>query len=211
MIQGVIFDLDGVLVSTDELHYRSWKELADAESIPFDRQTNERLRGVSRMDSLDIVLERADRPYTDGERSAMAQRKNERYRQLLGELTTNAILPGAIKLVHGLRRLGVPVAVASGSKNARLILDRLGLTDLFDAIVDGGEIARSKPDPEIFLLAASRLGVEPGRCVVVEDAAVGVKAARRADMKTVGVRVDHADVTVSDLSKLSAEEVLSLE
>jgi beta-phosphoglucomutase len=187
MIRGVIFDLDGVLVSTDELHYRAWQQLADAEGIPFDRQINERLRGVSRMESLAIILERAPRSYTPAQRAALADRKNAAYQAMLQELTPADALPGARELIAELRQRGVKLAVASSSKNARLILECLDMTDGFDAIVDGAAITRTKPDPEIFLKSAARLGLPPGECLVVEDAAAGVEAARRAGMSVFGI------------------------
>jgi len=185
--RGVIFDLDGVLVSTDELHYRAWKELADREGIPFDREVNHRLRGVGRMESLEIILERAPRPYTDDQRRAMAAAKNERYRELLASLTPSDLLPGAAEIVEKLRRRGIRTAVASSSRNAPMILERTGLAGRFDAVVDGGDITRTKPDPEIFLLAARRMGLAPAECVVVEDAPAGIEAARRAGMAYYGI------------------------
>lgn len=187
MKRGVIFDLDGVLVSTDELHYRAWKELADREGIPFDREANHRLRGVSRMESLEIILERASRPYTDEQKQAMAAAKNDRYRELLATLTPCDLLPGAAEIVENLRRKGIRTAVASSSRNAPLILERTGLAGRFDAVVDGRDIARTKPHPEIFLLAARRLGLTPAECVVVEDAPAGIEAARRAGMAYYGI------------------------
>jgi len=212
MIRGVIFDLDGVLVTTDELHYRAWQQLADEEGIPFDRRINERLRGVSRMDSLAILLERAGRSYDELERVALAERKNVRYRELLRTLTPADVLPGAREMLAELKRRGIRVAVASSSRNARTILDRVGLTgSLFDAIVDGNDITRSKPDPEVFLLAARRLGLAPAECLVVEDAAAGIEAGRRAGMHVFGIGTPEtlpdapraarglADVTVDEL------------
>jgi beta-phosphoglucomutase len=176
-----------VLVSTDELHYRSWKELADAEGIPFDRQTNHRLRGVSRMKSLEIVLERSKRAYSDDEKRSLAERKNRAYRKSVQALSPADILPGVKELIYELRNRGIKMAVASNSKNAVLILERLGWANAFDAVVDGKEITHSKPHPEVFLLAAERLGVLPGQCLVVEDAAAGIEAARRAGMAVFGI------------------------
>lgn len=186
-IRGVIFDLDGVLVSTDELHYRAWKELADAEGIPFDREINHRLRGVSRMESLRVILENASRFYSDEEQEAMAARKNARYRESLHELTSDDLLEGVSDLLDGLHARGIKVAVASASRNTPLILERLQLKTRIDVSADGNDVTNSKPDPEVFLLAARRLGLEPKACVVVEDAAAGVEAARRAGMACVAV------------------------
>jgi beta-phosphoglucomutase len=217
-IGGIIFDLDGVLITTDELHYRSWRELADAEGIPFDRTINQRLRGVSRMRSLEIILERSSRPYTIEEKEALAARKNDRYRQLLEALTDDDLIPGAIVLLTELRHRGAAIALASSSRNARLILRHLGITDLFDAIVDGNDIRASKPDPDVFLQCAARLGVPAEACVVLEDAAAGVEAARRAGMAVIGigapadltgaelVRAALADLTADDLLKTRRAE-----
>lgn len=212
-IQGVIFDLDGVLVSTDELHYRAWKEMADAEGIPFDREVNHRLRGVSRMDSLQIILERARRSYSEAEKSAIADRKNARYREYLLELTTDDLLPGAADMLAALRRRGIKIAVASASKNASMILERLELNPLLDACADGNDVTRSKPDPEVFLLAANRLGLAPRHCLVVEDAAAGVEAARRAGMAcfAIGAASDLPNVAfcAASLGRISCDQLLA--
>ncbi len=185
--RGVIFDLDGVLVSTDEMHYRAWKALADEEGIPFTEADNDRLRGVSRMQSLELLLERSGREYTAEEKEQLAARKNRAYQRMLEGLTAGDRLPGVDELLRGLQARGARIAVASGSRNARRILERLRLAGAFDAVVTGEEISRAKPDPELFLLAAERLGLSPPECVVVEDAASGVEAAQRAGMHVVAV------------------------
>lgn len=187
MIRAVIFDLDGVLVSTDELHFQAWKQLADAEGIPFDRVINHRLRGVSRLESLEIILERAARPYSPEQKIALADAKNAMYRELLSTLTPADALPGAAELPAALKARGVKIAVGSSSRNTSLILERLDWSDRFDVVVDGNDIRRSKPDPEVFVLAAQRLGVPPAQCLVVEDAIAGVEAARRAGMAVFGI------------------------
>ena len=184
---AVLFDLDGVIVSTDEYHYRAWKRMADAEGVYFDRKINERLRGVSRMASLEIVLEKASRPYTSEEKQAMAEKKNLWYQQLIGQLTPAALLPGALEFLKAVRAEGLKTAVASSSKNAGRILERVGLADSFDAVVTGADIRHSKPDPEVFLLAAGRVGVEPIRCLVVEDSYAGIDAASAGGMRSLGV------------------------
>jgi beta-phosphoglucomutase len=213
MIRGVIFDLDGVLVSTDELHYRAWKQLADAEGIPFDRRINHRLRGVSRMASLEIILERASRAYSAAEKSAMADRKNASYRELLETLTPADALPGARELLDALRVRGIKMAIASSSRNTPRILERLGWSGAFDAVADGNDIARSKPDPEVFLLAAQRLGVPPTDCLVVEDAAAGIEGARRAGMAVFGIGTPETLPGVKhlapDLSHVTADELMT--
>ena len=184
---AVIFDLDGVIVSTDNCHYEAWKRLADEEGIYFDEEINQRLRGVSRMDSLEIILERADRSYSEEEKKTLADRKNRYYRDLIQKLTPHDLLPGIKPILEGLKANGIKIAVGSSSKNTPLILERLGLKDYFDAVADGNDLTKSKPDPQVFLLAAERLGVVPESCVVVEDADAGVEAALAAGMQVVGV------------------------
>ena len=176
-IQGIIFDLDGVLVSTDQCHYEAWKMLSDEEGIYFDFSINERLRGVSRMESLEIILERASKEYTEEEKTEMASRKNGYYVEKIKQLTPKATLSGALEFVELAKENNIKVAIGSSSKNTKLILNQIGCTDLFDAIADGNDITKSKPDPEVFLLAAKKLGIEPGNCMVVEDADAGVEAA----------------------------------
>ena len=185
--QAVIFDLDGVLVMTEELHYQSWKEVADAEGIPLDRAIMKRLRGMGRRKSLEIILEQASRPYAEQEKESLARKKNERYRAMIEAMTPADIVPGAVDLLRELRRRGIRVAVGSSSRNAGLILDHLGLAGLFDAIVDGNDIAASKPDPAVFLRCAERLGAPPEACIVVEDAPAGIEAALRAGMTPIGI------------------------
>jgi len=192
MIEAVIFDLDGVLVSTDEFHYRGWKRLADEIGTHFDRDMNERCRGVSRMESLEVVLEHADRAFSDDEKQALAERKNGYYRAMLSELTPDDTLPGARPTLQTLRGRGVRTAIASSSRNAGDIAERLALRGLVDALVDGNDITRSKPDPQVFQLAADRLGVAPERCLVVEDAQSGIEAARRAGMHAFGIGAPEA-------------------
>lgn len=187
LIRCVIFDLDGVLVTTDDCHYRAWKQMADEQGIYFDRQINHRLRGVSRMASLEIILERARRGYTSAEKLALATRKNDLYVSLISRLDDRAILPGAIDTVQKVRQLGVKTAIGSSSKNAPLILQQLYMRELFDAVADGNQITHSKPHPEVFLLAARLAGTDPCECLVVEDADAGVEAAKAGGMLAMGV------------------------
>lgn len=147
IFQGIIFDLDGVICSTDEYHYQAWKELADREGIPFDRSVNNRLRGVSRMESLEILLERAKRFYSQEEKEKMAAAKNTRYQELLREMTPADLSPEVFETLETLRKQGLKLAIGSSSKNTPLILDRLGLGGYFDAVSDGNNITRSKPAP----------------------------------------------------------------
>lgn len=185
--RGVIFDLDGVIVSTDDCHYKAWKKMADEEGIYFDRQINERLRGVSRMESLEIILEKSTKTYTQTQKTDLAQRKNGYYREMILELDPSAMLEGALVFVQEMKARGLKVAIGSSSKNTALILKQIQCDQLFDAVADGNEIKHSKPDPEVFLKAAEKLGLLPNECIVVEDADAGVEAALRAGMNVIGV------------------------
>ena len=215
MIRGVIFDLDGVLVTTDEFHYQGWARLAREEGIPFDRDINQRLRGVSRMDSLAIMLEKADRTYTEEEKLAMAERKNAYYRDSLKNLSPDDALPGAREMLKALRERGIKIGIGSSSKNTPLIMERVDLTKDVDAVADGNDIFRSKPDPEVFLLAAERLGLKPTECLVVEDASAGIEAGRRAGMAVfaIGPRERHPDVEhwADTLKDVSLQELIGVE
>ncbi len=212
-IQGVIFDLDGVLVTTDEYHYRGWKRLAEEKGIPFTHEDNHRLRGVSRMESLEIILERATHAYSQAEKLEMAERKNRYYVELLQDLTPADTLPGARALLEGLRKRGMKLAVGSSSRNTPLIMAKVDLNRYFNAVADGNDITNSKPDPEVFLIAAERLGLRPEACLVVEDAEAGVEAARRAGMAVFAIGpaerhpgcVNRAD----GLDEVKAERMLS--
>ena len=211
-IRGVLFDLDGVLVTTDELHYLAWQSVATQEGIYFDRQINHRLRGISRMDSLDIVLERAKRTYSPQEKEKLATQKNDFYRNLLGKLSPEALLPGAAETLRALRARGVKSAIGSVSKNTPLILERTGLTNLVDAVVDGNSITKSKPDPEVFLKGAEKLGLQPAECLVVEDALAGIEAARRAEMSYFGIgtaaTLPGVERFAQNLAAISVDELL---
>ena len=186
-IKAVLFDLDGVIVTTDDCHYKAWKMMADDEGIYFDRKINERLRGVSRMESLQIILEKANKEYTDDEKNTLAEKKNNIYVDLIQELTPQDILPGVIKNLNILKENGIKIAIASSSKNTKTILKQIGLIDCFDAISDGNNIKNSKPDPEVFLKAADMVGVAYEDCLVIEDADAGILAGKAAGMKTVAV------------------------
>jgi beta-phosphoglucomutase/hypothetical glycosyl hydrolase len=183
-MKGFIFDLDGVIVSTDGLHYLAWKQMADREGIYFDELINNRLRGVSRMASLEIVLERANRKYSPEEKEALATYKNDIYKELLKSLTPSDILPGVAEVLGELRTRGYQLAIGSSSKNTPAILKYIGLDSFFDAVSDGNNITRSKPDPEVFIKAAQFLGLDPLECYVVEDAKAGIDAGKAGGFKT---------------------------
>ncbi len=195
MIKAVIFDLDGVIVSTDEYHYQAWKKISDKENIYFDEVINNRLRGVSRMQSLEIILERANKKYTEAEKEALASEKNAYYIKLLENISPKDLLPYVTETLHRLKQEGYKIAVGSSSKNTMLILKQIGLNEAFDQIVTGKDITNSKPHPEVFLLAAERLNVKPKECAVIEDAVAGIEAAKNAGMLAIGI----GDATKSNL------------
>ena len=178
-LNAVIFDLDGVICFTDKYHFQAWKKLADEEGIYFDEEINDRLRGVSRMDSLDIILERAFREYTQEEKTQMAARKNESYVHLLDQMSPADLSVEVKDTLDELRKRGYKLAIGSSSKNTKKILKQIGLGDYFDAISDGTNITKSKPDPEVFLKAAEMLGEKPENCMVVEDALAGIEAMKK--------------------------------
>ena len=212
MKNAVIFDFDGVIVTTDEYHYQAWKRLADEEGIPFDRDVNEFLRGVSRMESLEIILENTGKTFSAAEKEDMCMRKNGYYRGFLDGLSPADILPGVREVLRELKVRGVRVAIGSSSKNTPVILEKIGLSGFFGAVADGNMITHSKPDPEVFLLAAGLMGKAPADCVVVEDAAAGVEAALNAGMRVVGVgsarHDERAHYRVPDLSAADVDMIL---
>ena len=182
--KAIIFDLDGVICFTDEYHYRAWKALADRLNAPFDRTINNRLRGVSRMASLEIVLETYTGPeLSEEEKAALATEKNEMYRESLKEMSPADLSDEVRETLNALRAKGLKLAIGSSSKNAPFILKQIGLEGFFDAVSDGNNISRSKPDPEVFLKAAEYLGMDPADCLVVEDAVSGAEAGHAGGMK----------------------------
>lgn len=206
-IKGAIFDLDGVIVDTAKYHYLAWKQLAEQRGIPFTERDNERLKGVSRMRSLDIILELGGlTTLPDEEKEAMAAYKNELYLDYISRMGESEILPGAKEYMASLRAKGVRIALGSASKNAAFILERVGLSGLFDAVIDGTKVSKAKPDPEVFLVACESLGLTPRDCAVYEDAAAGVQAAKAAGIYVVGIgtadALGEADEVVAGLHEL---------
>lgn len=185
--KGIIFDLDGVICFTDKYHYLAWKAVADKMGIYFDETINNRLRGVSRMDSLDIILERYDGALTQAQKEALAQEKNEIYRTLLSHMTPEDLSDEVRDTLNALRAMGLKLAIGSSSKNTRYILSRLGMADFFDAISDGTNITRSKPDPQVFLMAADFIALPPKDCLVVEDAQAGIEGAVAGGFDSAGL------------------------
>lgn len=185
--KAVIFDLDGVICFTDKYHYMAWKKMADGMGIYFDETINNRLRGVSRMESLEIILERCDRELTQEEKQVLAEEKNKEYVKLLGQMTEKDLSAEVKETLYSLKKSGLKLAIGSSSKNAKFILERLGLKDYFDAVSDGTNISRSKPDPEVFLKAAEFLHMTPADCLVVEDAVAGIEAAEAGGFDSAGI------------------------
>lgn len=212
-IEACIFDLDGVLVDTARLHYLAWKRLANSLGFDFNPIDNERLKGVSRMASLEIVLSLGRLSLAEAEKTSLAERKNSWYRESLSSLSEADMLPGAGPFIEACRALGLRTALASASASAKEVLRATGSSSLFDAIVDGTDLAAPKPAPDIFLLAARRLGVEPGACAVFEDAAAGIAGAIAAGMRTVGigspVQLGNADLVLPGFEGTRAEDVLA--
>ena len=210
-LKAVIFDLDGVLADTAVLHREAWQQLAAEIGAPFDEAIAERMKGVDRMGSLEILLERAPRHYGDAEKAELAARKNARYVELIGRLDPRHLLPGARAAVESVRRAGLKTALASASRNAPQLLERLGIAGLFDCVVDAAHIARSKPDPEIFLAAAAGLGLAPADCLGVEDAAAGIASIHAAGMAAIGIgRADalaEADVLLPNIAAFDIRRI----
>lgn len=206
-IKGLIFDLDGVLVFTDKFHYQAWKTMADELGVYFDETINHRLRGVSRMDSLEIILERYEGPDLSlREKEKLAEKKNEIYRTLLESMTPDDVTKEVRDTLTKLREKGYKLAIGSSSKNAKFILEKVELKDAFDAISDGNNITKSKPDPEVFLKAAEYLGLPPKACMVVEDAEAGIEAAKKGGMYAAGIgeaaKSINADESLKTFSEL---------
>lgn len=214
-MRAIIFDLDGVIVYTDRYHYLGWKRLADEEGFAFDETLNDRLRGVSRMASLEIILDHNDIDLPDAKKKELAERKNGYYRDSLAEIDESALVDGALDFVRAVRDLEVRTAIGSSSKNAGFVLQQLGIRDLFDAVVTGHDITRSKPDPQIFLLGAERLGLDPAACAVFEDAVSGVEAANAGGFLSVGFGptpgLEIADVLVPTFAEIDPTEFVRME
>jgi len=210
--RGVIFDLDGVITDTARYHYLAWKKLADELGIYFDEVINERLKGVSRLQSLEIILEKSDKKYSQEEKEYYANKKNEYYKEMIKRITPEDLLPGVERFIEELKKRGIKIAIASVSKNAFTVVENLKIRDKFDYIVDANEIKRGKPDPEIFLNAAKHLGIPPEKCIGIEDSAAGITAIKKAGMFAVGVgnpeTVKEADLILKDLSE--ADKILEL-
>lgn len=206
---GIIFDLDGVICSTDEYHYLAWKKLAEKLGIKdFTKKDNERQRGVSRMESLEVVLEKTDKKFTQEEKVALATEKNEYYKQMLAQMSKKNLADDVKDTLDAIKAKGIRIAIGSSSKNAKFILSRIGLLDYFDAISDGENITRTKPDPQVFTMAAEFLGLDPSRCLVVEDAEAGIMAGKTGGFDTAALgsatKCPYATYRLSTFSDLKA-------
>ena len=215
MKKGFVFDLDGVITDTAKYHYIAWKELAAEIGIEIDLKFNEQLKGISRMDSLERILTLGNKndAYTEVEKEALATKKNTHYVQLLQSLTPDDLLPGVKTFLDEAKEKNIPCAIASASKNAPFILDKLGVMQDFDTIVDPATLKKGKPDPEIFIQAALALGIEPAEAVGFEDAQAGIDGIKAAGMYAVGVysgeELHGADVIVEKLTDLNIDELLA--
>jgi beta-phosphoglucomutase len=209
-IRAFIFDLDGVLTDTAEYHYQAWRQLAEEEGIPFDRERNEALRGVSRRESLNLILD--GRTISEEQALRWMERKNSYYLDKIRQMAPDEVLSGARQLLADIRAAGLMVAIASASKNAGEVARRLGLLGAVDVLADGHSVRRTKPAPDLFLYTAEKLGVPAETCVVVEDAAAGIEAAQRAGMLTIGIgpkeRVGKAGLVLPNLEGVQVEDLL---
>ena len=211
IVKGCIFDLDGVIVDTAKYHYLAWKKLTSILNINFTKEDNERLKGVSRMASLDIILEIGNVVYDDKMKEEYADLKNKWYLDYINRMTPEEILPGSLEFISELKNAGIKVAIGSASRNTPLILERLAIRNLFDAVADGNIIIKAKPDPEVFITAAKMLGIPPEDCVVFEDAMAGVEAALNAGMRCVGIGSEKilttAHYVIAGLDKMSLKKL----
>jgi beta-phosphoglucomutase len=210
-----IFDLDGVIVDTARYHFLAWKRLTDQLGIHFTEEDNERLKGVSRMASLEIILGIGNRKVNERQKLEYATLKNSWYIDYISKMTPNEVLPGCLTFIEELKNANVRVAIGSASKNTPMILEKIGIRDLFDAVADGNIVREAKPNPEVFIKAAEMVGIKPGKCVVFEDAVAGVQAALNAGMMCIGVGspeiLRKAHFVVPGLNEMNLAKLISIE
>src|SRR6201996_1235605 len=213
-IKACIFDLDGVIVDTAVYHYKAWKRLANELGFDFTEADNEKLKGVSRVRSLELILQLGGVTKTDAEKEELANRKNTWYVEMIGHMTPDEILPGAKEFLQACIDAGIKTALGSASKNSMTILQKTGIAHFFNAVIDGNKVSKPKPDPEVFLKGAGELGIPPANCVVFEDAIAGIEAALNGGMKAVGIGsprvLTKANLVVSGLDKMTIEKLETL-
>ena len=213
-VKACIFDLDGVIVDTAVYHYKAWKRLANQMGFDFTEEQNEKLKGVSRTRSLELILQWGSVTKTDAEKEELATQKNTWYVDMISHMKPDEILPGAKEFVQTCRDAGIKTALGSASKNSMMILEKIGMVNLFDAIIDGNKVSKAKPDPEVFLKGAEEVGIAPANCVVFEDAIAGIEAAIAGGMKSVGIGspevLGEANLVVSGLNEMSLEKLQAL-
>ncbi|MDI9863278.1 beta-phosphoglucomutase [Flectobacillus sp. DC10W] len=213
-VKACLFDLDGVIVDTAVYHFQAWRRLANELCFDFTEHQNEQLKGISRMESLELILNWGGVSLTEEEKIAWATKKNQWYLDLVMQMTPNEVLPGVPDFLKSLRENGIKIALGSASKNSKLILEKIQMLDYFDAIIDGNNITKGKPDPQVFLMGAEATGVQPTECVVFEDAVAGVQAAKAGGMKAVGVGsadiLTEADIVISTFEGFSVEKLLQM-
>ena len=211
-IEGAILDLDGVITDTAEFHFLSWKRMAEEEDIEFEREDNEKLRGVSRRRSLELILGERTDEFSEDEIERLMSKKNSYYQERIAEIDEDDMLPGARELMEECRERGMQLAIASSSRNARIVLENLGITAEFEAISDGYSVKNPKPAPDLFLHTADKLGLPAEKCLVVEDAESGIDGALEADMLAVGVgpedRLDHAHIRFDSVEEVDLDEII---
>ena len=212
--KAFIFDLDGVIVDTAKYHYLAWRNLANSLGFDFTEEQNEHLKGVSRVKSLEILLEIGNINLSEGQKKALLDEKNNEYLEYVNKMTPDEILPGVIRVLDFLDKKGVKYALGSASKNASLILEKVGLLDRFTALVDGNDVSKAKPDPEVFLIAASKLKKDPENCIVVEDAIAGIQAANKAKMLSFGIGsrevLNEANYVFKDMNEIKSEFLIKI-
>ncbi len=212
--KAIIFDLDGVIVDTAKYHYLAWKNLANSLGFDFTEEQNEHLKGVSRVKSLEILLEIGNVNLSEDKKRVLLDKKNNEYLEYVNKMTSNEILPGVLAVLNFIDKNGVKYALGSASKNSKLILEKVGLLDRFSALVDGNDVSKAKPDPEVFLIGASKLKVAPEDCVVFEDAIAGVQAANKAKMLSIGIGskdvLNEANYVFKDMNEITPEFLLKI-
>ncbi len=213
-IKAFIFDLDGVIVDTAKYHYLAWKELANQLGFDFTEQDNERLKGVSRVRSLEILLEIGKKSFDEQTKNRLATQKNKQYVELISKMNASEILPGVTNFITMAKEAGIKIVLGSASKNAPLILEKIGLEHFFDAVIDGNKVSQAKPDPEVFLKGAHAVNANSPECIVFEDAAAGIEAAKNAGMVAIGVgdpkNLTSADAVIRGFENLSVKDVIDL-